>query len=416
MDTVDTASCVTGCAFCGAFCDNRLPADPTNYCKPNSLQGEICFVCDYTADYVMNGLNSASATPVPSPADPLWFNEKCIQADGTAGKNKINRTLITPFIDNAKLDSDLPRGGSFFKAGDYINFLIDDGTAAKLLNPITFSFFVKIMGLDYEVYNINLATSDYSIRNSVEIFAFSRRLRLIYYNNKAADNFDALELTILPLATTTDPNIVLARVLNFSKYFGNYCHIGLAYDDLFITNPSLYLQYPPKINFEVQMANIPILVTDPMIYKSTELDFTELGISNRVFGLWADLKIFNNYFIGIYAFVSHNFSSDSRVIPANYQIINPTSSIASGECLNISQLASATDVPAPASGYTLGVDYLCYNDYDSFLDTIVFNGASMLITSKNAVVTGGTSKKIIPDNNFNRTAAPTFDCNNLLYI
>ena len=206
----------------------------------------------------------------------------CIKTNGGGTDHKPNRALMTPILSKTKLVDT-----TITAAGDFINFKINN-----FPNPATFSFFVKIMGLDYSLKAAGADPLSYELETSIIIFSYGTNLRLIYNNDKTSTYYDYLELTVI--TSLTPPEVVVGRIKNFSKYFGIYCHIGLSYDD-----PALS-HYPIKMNFEVQQQTVPILITDSTtpntdVLKATAIIFNELAVSNRVFGLWSQLRIYQNY-------------------------------------------------------------------------------------------------------------------------
>ncbi len=346
------------CLFCGSFCDLGAPATDSE-CTGVSLTGQYCYVCDYDNKYTA----------------ALTHTRGCKILDNSA--DKINRMLVTPFIDNTKL----------ITLGDFTTYHIIFEVDSHP-NPATYSFFVKILGFDYPLTTINHSTANYDHSNTVEVFAFGKKLRLFYYNDKTKTNYDSLELTLIP---TSGTNTILARVTNFSQYFGNYCHIGLSYE-----YDATKVYFPAKMNFEVQGVRIPLLVSDPNLYPSSSIDFSQLAISNRVFGLWGHMIIYNNYFIGIFAHITHNYTTSPLVIADNNHKILPINVTNIGDDCLLNSKLQYNNAPAPAP--IMDEEYFCFNEFDNLLDIKTYADTSTMQITMNTAVTGST-KKIVPDKN-----------------
>jgi hypothetical protein len=205
------------------------------------------------------------------------------------------------------------------------DLVLTNATASK---KFTISFYVKLLGFQ-------TITSGVS-----NVFIYGTTLRIQYDHT-----LDQLQFVIF----NVNPNLTLATVNTFSTYFGRYCHIGVAYQ--YDSAKSAY--HPPFIHISVD--NVSLTISNNTSANLSPLSFATLTIPNTVFGLFARLRLYDKFLIGVYGYDTNivYWTTSPTVVPSKKFIDNTSST-----CIAAADLASAIT----------STNIVCHNDQDSYFD------------------------------------------------
>ena len=199
-------------------------------------------------------------------------------------------------------------------------------------NPITVTFWIKVIGFDASTEN-----------NAIKIIDYSSNDHLDFAEKDIGNAKKGLSLMSGDILVANDPN--------FRERIGYWTFISLSYYKKIANNEGIVI-FPEMINFEVNDEHIQI------IRYPTRLKFNEFTIHRQLFALVFNVIYYHEYIIGAYGFATNNGNLITPfAIPMKfYSYLVPGDS--ESNCFNYNDFKNNN-----------GDKFGCAGDYDEFFDS-----------------------------------------------